>query len=90
MLHLEIVVEGRVQGVCFRAYTQKKALQWGINGTVRNLSNANVEIQATGDENNMQEFLQCCHKGPLLAKVTAVTHTVMQSRPEYTSFIIID
>jgi len=89
MQHLEIVVAGRVQGVYFRVYTQKKARQLAITGTVRNQPNGNVEIQAAGKEQNMQEFVQWCHKGPMLAKVTTVTQALIQKQPNYTDFTII-
>ncbi len=90
MQYLKIVIEGRVQGVYFRVFTQKKARQLAIRGTVRNQANGNVEIQAAGEEQDMQAFLQWCHKGPWLAKVTAVTQTLTQEEPKYTNFTIID
>jgi acylphosphatase len=45
---VRIIVEGRVQGVSFRYYTEGKAKELQLKGTVRNLSNGSVEIVARG------------------------------------------
>lgn len=66
---LHIVVKGRVQGVYFRAFTQKQAIKLGVSGYVRNLADGNVEIVASGKPEAMQQFLAWCRKGPMLAKV---------------------
>lgn len=69
---LHIIVKGRVQGVYFRAYTQKEAIKRHLRGFVRNLTNGDVEIVACGDSDALQQLVAWCHKGPLLAKVTGV------------------
>ena len=91
MQYLKIVVKGRVQGVSFRFYTQKTAKQLNITGTVKNHSDGYVEIQATGEQQDMQEFVQWCHRGPSFAKVETVTVTpVTNTSPLCTDFIIIN
>lgn len=69
---IHIVVKGRVQGVYFRAYTQKQAVKLNLSGFVRNLADGNVEIVACGEASSLQSLVSWCHKGPLLAKVTEV------------------
>jgi acylphosphatase len=69
---LHIIVKGRVQGVYFRAYTQKQAVKHNLNGFVRNLANGDVEIVASGDADALAQLVAWCHKGPLLAKVSQV------------------
>ncbi len=39
-------VTGRVQGVCFRMYTQRQAEDNGLTGWVRNLADGQVEVPA--------------------------------------------
>lgn len=90
MQHLKIVVKGRVQGVYFRFYTQKAAKKLNITGTVKNRTNGNVEIHATGEEQNMQEFVQWCHKGPLLAHVKTITQSPVPKPSLYIDFTIIN
>lgn len=69
---LHIVVKGRVQGVYFRAYTQKQAVKLNVNGFVRNLSNGDVEIVASGHSEDLKKLVAWSHKGPILAKVSDV------------------
>ena len=90
MQSLTITVKGRVQGVCFRAYTQKTARQLDITGQVKNQIDGSVEIQATANEKDLQKFVQWCHSGPLLAKVTEVTVTQLTTVTKYINFEIID
>lgn len=58
MQYLKIIVKGRVQGVSFRFYTQKTAKQLNILGAVKNRTDGSVEIQAAGEQQDMQEFVQ--------------------------------
>jgi len=44
MVRANIVISGRVQGVFFRAHTQKEAVLRGVTGWVRNLFDGRVEI----------------------------------------------
>jgi len=69
---LHIIVKGRVQGVYFRAYTQKQAVKLNISGFVRNLANGDVEIVASGEADALRQLVSWCHKGPVLAKVSQV------------------
>lgn len=69
---LHIIVKGRVQGVYFRANTQKQASKLNLTGLVRNLPDNSVEIIAHGESNALQALISWCHKGPLLAKVSEV------------------
>lgn len=69
---LHIIVKGRVQGVYFRAFTQKQAIKLKLRGYVRNLADGDVEIVASGEHESLQALVAWCHKGPLLAKVSTV------------------
>lgn len=62
-------VSGRVQGVGFRAWVQRKAETLELSGWVRNLSDGRVEIMALGSEKAESELWQACYKGPLWARV---------------------
>ncbi len=63
---------GRVQGVGFRFYAQKKALELNINGFVRNMTDGSVYVEAEGDEENLTVFVLWCEKGPDWARVDKV------------------
>lgn len=69
---LHLIVQGRVQGVYFRANTQKRAQALQLVGYVRNLPNGDVEVVVQGESEALQQLLNWCHHGPSLAKVIAV------------------
>ena len=71
---LHILVEGKVQGVYYRASTAKKAQSLGLVGWVRNLDDGRVEIHAQGEAEVLSELVQWCQRGPVLAKVSALHH----------------
>lgn len=72
MKHLNIKIFGFVQGVFFRFSAQEKAKILGINGFVRNESDGTVYIEAEGEEDDLRQFLNWCHKGPSGARVEKV------------------
>lgn len=67
-----IQVMGRVQGVGFRYYTEKKAKEFGLSGYVQNQPDGSVKIEAEGEEDQLVEFINWCHKGPQWARVQKV------------------
>jgi len=69
MVQYEIVVHGRVQGVGFRYFVQKKANELGIKGWVRNRPDGSVQAVAIGDENSIQTFIGHLETGPALSRV---------------------
>ncbi len=72
MMHKEIVVKGKVQGVYFRATAKSVADKMGIRGAVKNLPDGHVWIAAEGSEEALKEFIDWCHYGPSGARVIAV------------------
>ena len=67
---VHIVVHGRVQGVFFRAGTQKAAEGLGLAGWVKNCPDGSVEIHAEGNKEELEELVAWCRKGPPLASVS--------------------
>jgi acylphosphatase len=74
-LCIRCIVTGRVQGVFFRAATQRKALELDINGWARNLPNGCVEVVACGDENKVRKLQDWLWVGPQHASVSDVSVT---------------
>ena len=64
-----ILVSGRVQGVFYRASTREKALELGIKGWVMNKPDGSVYIAAEAEESKLDQFIEWCKKGPMMAKV---------------------
>jgi acylphosphatase len=65
-------VEGRVQGVWYRASTREQAQQLGLNGYARNLPDGRVEVLACGAVEAVAQLQEWLWQGPTAAKVTAV------------------
>ncbi|MEK7348834.1 MAG: acylphosphatase [Candidatus Eisenbacteria bacterium] len=62
-------VEGRVQGVGYRAFVIERAMTLGLSGWVRNLPSGDVDLEAEGPRALMQEFLGDLRKGPPASRV---------------------
>jgi acylphosphatase len=68
--HLQI--EGRVQGVGFRFYMERKARAIGITGWVRNRTDGSVEALVQGSAEAVEAIIVVARRGPPSAKVTGV------------------
>ena len=66
-------IEGRVQGVWYRAWVQETATKFGLNGWVRNLEDGSVEALFSGDETHVDDMLRRCETGSPLSDVTKIT-----------------
>jgi acylphosphatase len=69
---LHCFISGRVQGVSYRAYTQREALQLGLTGWVRNCPDGRVELVAEGEEAALQQLIAWCRQGPPAAIVAEI------------------
>jgi acylphosphatase len=69
---VRVRITGRVQGVCYRAWTEDNALELGLNGWVRNKRDGAVEALFSGARTSVAEMLKRCHEGPPSARVEAV------------------
>jgi acylphosphatase len=84
---ISIIVKGKVQGVFYRQTAKETAKKLGVTGWVRNNDDGNVEIIATGNEQQLDRYLEWCSQGPPRAEVSSVeTSTV--SLQHFTDFII--
>jgi acylphosphatase len=69
---LYAIVHGRVQGVSFRYYTQRRASELGLVGYVRNQWDGTVEVVAEGQRPDVEKLLAFLRVGPRAAFVTQV------------------
>ena len=73
MLRAHLVIEGRVQGVFFRQSSEERASGLGLCGWVKNIKSGAVETVVEGPEEEVEEFVRWCRRGPHFAKVSRVT-----------------
>ena len=67
-----VTISGKVQGVSFRWYTQRQALNLGLSGWVRNLWDGRVEAVFEGEAEAVRKAVSWCHSGPPSAWVEEV------------------
>lgn len=78
MLGREFLVRGRVQGVGFRAATQREALRLGLGGSAYNLPDGAVRVRAFGSELALDGLAQWLSHGPRFARVDALAHVAIE------------
>ena len=83
-----VVIEGKVQGVFFRANMQRVARSLDLAGWVRNLPDGRVEAVVEGAEKNMAAMLDWCRQGPPYAVVRQVEVAEEQYSGDYRDFSI--
>jgi acylphosphatase len=69
---VHIRVEGRVQGVGYRAFVEMRAAELGLSGWVRNRRDGSVEAVLQGSPEAVEAVLDACRAGPPASRVTRV------------------
>jgi acylphosphatase len=69
------VVSGRVQGVGFRWFVEREAVQIGVTGWVRNCEDGDVEVMATGTHEQLGCLRRKLEQGPRAARVDHVAES---------------
>ncbi len=69
---VRVRVSGRVQGVWFRAWTERTALELGVSGWVRNAPDGTVEALIGGSADAVKQMVARLHDGPDMARVDRV------------------
>jgi acylphosphatase len=81
---IEIRVFGFVQGVGFRAYTRRRALELNLKGFAKNERDGSVYIVAEGEEGNLMKLLGAVKKGP--GRVESVEYKITEATGEFKEF----
>ena len=79
---VHLLISGKVQGVFFRDSSRRVAQQLHITGWIRNTGDHKVEAMISGEEREVQAFINWCQSGPERAEV----QEVMVTKREKTSF----
>ena len=85
---VEIIVEGRVQGVGYRDYVRRRALGLGLVGYVMNLKDGRVRVHAEGAREVIEDLMRQLEKGPPLSRVDRVTSRWLLPGRRFSSFDI--
>jgi acylphosphatase len=69
---VHVIVEGRVQGVFFRAYTRDEAQRLQLSGWVRNVHDGTVEAVIEGEAETVDRMIAWFYQGSPMSLVTDV------------------
>jgi len=83
-----IIVTGRVQGVGFRYFTRHKAEENNIKGWVKNTASGQVEIEASGEKQDLEAFIDWIRIGPARAMIKTVSVSEIDNDRVFTNFSI--
>jgi acylphosphatase len=82
------IFRGRVQGVFFRANAEKKAVELGLTGWVRNLPDGTVEAVFEGPRETIEKAIEWCKSSQPHAQVTGADVDWEEFEGKYSSFNI--
>jgi len=86
---VKITVSGRVQGVGFRYFIAKIADDLKLKGYARNLFNGDVEIEAEGRKEFLDELIKRAKTGPSHSKVNSCKVEWLDFKNKYDKFEIL-
>lgn len=87
MIRYSMIVDGRVQGVGFRYFSQLEASKLNLTGWVKNLIDQRVEIEVQGSEENICKFISSIKKGNTFSRVDDIAITkipIISDEKKYT------
>jgi acylphosphatase len=88
MERVHVIVQGRVQGVYYRASARDQARRLGLQGWVRNCRDGSVEIVAEGEKAQLTQLIAWCYEGPPAAHVTHVEVEWRTATGEFVGFTV--
>jgi acylphosphatase len=68
----QVTIQGRVQGVGYRAWVEHEARAHHLEGWVRNRRDGSVEALFAGPVDVVSNMVASCRRGPASARVEAV------------------
>ena len=72
-----LLIFGKVQGVGFRYWLYKEAIQRNIDGWVKNKISGEVEALLVGNDVKINKLIKLCEKGPATSEVTKVNRSLL-------------
>lgn len=88
MVRVELRIQGKVQGVFYRASAAREAEALGLLGWVRNTNDGAVEAVAEGPRPQVEAFVAWCRQGPAGARVDDVVANWSPARAEFSEFSV--
>jgi acylphosphatase len=73
MIGMQVFYEGRVQGVGFRFTVKQRARGYEVVGWVRNLEDGRVELQCSGEREEVEAFIEAIAESELKSHIKNAT-----------------
>ncbi len=86
LARVRVLIAGRVQGVAYRYFAEKRANELSLTGWVKNLHDGRVEVVAEGERRQLKEFLGMLKEGPRMARVEDFQATWGEASGEFQDF----
>jgi len=83
-----VTVRGLVQGVGFRYFCRRKAIDSGLTGWVRNSPDGTVELWVEGSAEKLEQFITDIRRGPGSAQVEDVDIVFGECTEKFAKFEI--
>ncbi len=89
MRTVQVLISGRVQGVCFRESTRQQGERLGVTGWVKNLSNGSVEALVQSDDADaLEQMLDWMKCGPQYARVDSFVVEDVETDETFSHFTV--
>ncbi|MDP2671018.1 MAG: acylphosphatase [bacterium] len=86
MDQVKILVTGKVQGVLYRSFVSRYALNLGLTGWARNNTDGSVEVLAEGKKKDLEQLVLVAKSGPQLSKIEEVKIEWVKGEKEFGDF----
>ncbi len=70
--HLNLIISGKIKNVGFRFMAMQAAYKYGVFGFARRKRDGKIYIEAEGEDENMENFVDWCKVGPIGAEVKEI------------------
>ncbi|MEO7802183.1 MAG: acylphosphatase [Ginsengibacter sp.] len=87
MTTIHITIKGKVQGVFYRDSAKNQADKLGLTGWIKNTDDGNVEVMISGDNIELDQFVQWCKLGSDKSKVEGVSFDTVDDK-KFSGFTI--
>ena len=86
---IECHIEGRVQMVMYRDFAVRKATALGVVGTVQNMPDGSVLLNAEGEESFINLYIEKLKRGSVLSHVEHVEVLWSEPHGQWSDFRIV-
>jgi acylphosphatase len=86
MVRAHLLITGIVQGVGYRWSCRRAGQGIGVTGWVRNLDDGRVEALVQGTQEQVENLIKWCYRGPEEARVSDIAVTYEDSLESFPDF----